>query len=52
MDVPNTGDQLSEEFASIFFLEVPVSKNVIEEFTPGSIFQNDSDVLVGLNYVV
>ena len=52
MDVPNTGDELSEELASIFLLEVPVSKNMIEEFAPGSIFQNDSDILVGLNHVV
>lgn len=52
VDVPDAGDELTEEFARILLLQVAVSQNVVEEFTPRCIFEDDTDVLVCLDNVV
>ena len=33
VDVPDAGDELTEEFARIFLLQVAVSQDMVEEFT-------------------
>ena len=52
VDVPDAGDELSEEFACIFLLQVAVGENVVEEFAARRVFEDDADVLVGLDDVV
>lgn len=46
MDIPNSGDELSKEFSCVSFSQIPVSEDVIEEFTTGRIVENNADVLV------
>jgi hypothetical protein len=43
---------LSKQLAGVTFFEVAMGEDVIEEFTAGSIFEDDSDVLVCFNDIV
>lgn len=52
MDVPDTRYELGEEFSGIFFLEVTMGEDVVEELATGGIFEDDTDVFVGFDDVV
>jgi hypothetical protein len=52
VDVPDTGEELGEEFCGVFFFEVAVGEDVVEEFAAGGVFEDDTDVFVGFDYVV
>lgn len=50
--VPYPGDELSKEFRSVSFFEIPVCEDMVEQFSSGGVFQNDSNKLVGFDDVV
>ena len=50
--VPNSRNELSKQLASVTFFEVAVGEDVIEKFAAGCIFEDDSDVFVGLDDIV
>ena len=52
VDIPDTGDELSKQLASVSLTEVPVSEDVVEELTTRRVFENNADILVGLNNIV
>jgi hypothetical protein len=52
VDVPDARDELTEEFARIFLLQVAVSENVVKKFTTGRVFEDDANILVRLDDVV
>lgn len=52
MNVPHAGNELGEEFGCVAFAKVAVGEDMVEQFTSRGIFKNDTDVFVGLYYVV
>ena len=52
VEVPDGGDELSEQLASVPFFEVAVGEDMIEEFTAGGIFEDDPDVLVRFDNII
>jgi hypothetical protein len=52
VDVPDAGDELTEEFARILLLQVAVCQDMVEEFTARRVFEDDTDVLVRFDNVV
>ena len=52
VDVPDARDELTKEFARILLLEVAVGKDVVEEFTAGRVFEDDTDIFVRFDNVV
>jgi len=43
---------LGKELSSIFFFEVAVGEDVVEEFATGCVFEDDTDVFVGFYDIV
>ena len=43
---------MGKELGSVFFFEVAVSEDVVEEFTAGCVFEDDTDVFIGFYDVV
>lgn len=52
VDVPDTRDELGKELCGVFFLEVAMGKNVVEELASGGILENNADVFVCLYDIV
>ena len=52
VNVPDAGDELTEELARILLLEVSMGQNMVEEFTTRRVLEDDADILVGLDNVV
>ena len=52
MNVPDARDELGKKFCCVFFFEVSVREDVVEEFTAGGVFEDDADVFVSFDYVV
>ena len=52
VDVPDTGDELGEELGCVFFLEVAMGKNVVEELAARGVLEDDANVFVGLDDIV
>lgn len=52
VNVPDTGDELTEELARILLLQVTVGEDVVEEFTTRRVLEDDADVLVRLDNIV
>ena len=52
VNVPDTRDELTKEFARILLLEVAMGKDVVEKFTTRRILEDDTDVLVRFDDVV
>ena len=52
VDIVDTGDELTKEFACILLLEVTMGKDMVEEFTAGHVLENDANVLVRFDDVV
>ncbi len=52
MDVPDARYELGKEFGGVSFTQIAVGKDVVEEFTSGSIFNNDTDVFVSFDNIV
>ena len=52
VNVPDAGDELTEELARILLLEVAMGQNMVEEFTTRRVLEDDTDILVGLDDVV
>ena len=43
---------MGKELSSIFFFEVAVGEDVVEEFATGCVFEDDTDVFVGFYDIV
>ena len=52
VDVPDAGDELRKELACILLPQVAMGKDVIKQLASGRIFEDDTDVLVGLDHIV
>jgi len=52
VDVPDAGDELTEEFARDVSRQIAVGEDVVEEFTTGRVLEDDTDILVRLDDVV
>ena len=52
VNVPDAGDELTEQLAGILLLEIPMGQNMVEEFTTRRVLEDDPDILVRLDNVV
>ncbi len=52
VDVPDARDELREELAGILLPQVAVGEDVIKQLASGGVFEDDTDVLVGLDHIV
>ena len=52
VDIPDTRDELAEQFTGVFLAKVSVGQDMVEQLTAGCVFEDDTDVLVGLNDIV
>ena len=52
VDVPDSGDELTEQLACVLFAKVAMREDVVEELVPGRVFEDYTDILVRLDNVV
>jgi len=50
--IPDTRDKLREKPAGILFLQVTMGEDMVEKLASGRVFENNADILVGLNDIV
>ena len=52
VNVPDTRNELTEEFARILLLQVAVGEDVVEEFATRRVLEDDTNILVRFDNVV
>ena len=52
MDIPYSTDQLCKELSRVFFSEISVGEDMIEEFSTRGVVEDDTDVFVGFDCLV
>lgn len=52
MNVPDARDKLRKKFASVFFFQVAMGQDVVEELASRCVFENDPNVFVRFDNVI
>lgn len=52
VDIPHTGNKLRKQLCCVSLTKIAVCENVVEKLSSGSIFDDDSYVLVGFDDIV
>lgn len=52
VDVPDAGDELGEQLASIFLSQVAMGEDMVEQLAARRVLEDDTDVLVRFDNVV